>query len=407
MSTALGPPSTVNWDRCQSQALLVAVAGLVFFVAVALARYFVEGPQGAAQLFLSYLVAFNFWLSIPMGCLVLLMIQYLTGGTWGLLLRGVLESGMRTLALLAVLFVPVAASLFFGASSVYPWARPLDTVAHGKALEELRDKAADWLNPSFFLARAAAYFACWLVVAFFLNRRSVAGPDDTNAGRRRIPILSGPGLVLYGVTITLASVDWAMSLEPDWYSTIYPVIYAVGQILTAFAFAVAVLALLARGPLAEVVREQHLRDLGSLLLTFVIFWAYMSFSQFLLIWVGNLPEEIPWYLRRTRGGWGWVAVAVVVLHFVIPFVLLLFRGVKQEGRWLTAVAGWILVARLLDVFWWIEPALPHEGMFPFWLLDLGAVSAVGGVWAWWFVRLLRRGPLLPAGAPVGEGVAHA
>jgi hypothetical protein len=220
-------------------------------------------------------------------------------------------------------------------------------------------------------------------------------------------MLSGPGLVLYGVTITLAAVDWSMSLEPYWYSTIYPVLYAVGQILTAFAFAVVVLTLLARGPLAGVVRPQHLRDLGSLMLTFVMFWAYMSFSQFLLIWVGNLPEEIPWYLRRTRGGWQWVALALALLHFAVPFVLLLLRGVKEDGPWLMAVAGWLLLVRFLDVFWWIEPAYPHDGQYLFWLLDVGAVVGVGGVWVWWFVSLLRRGPLLPPEASFAEGGGHA
>ncbi len=408
MSTALDPPVGADWDRWQRRALAAAAAGAVLFVVVAIVRYFAEGLHSPTQLFLSYLVAFNFWLSVPLGCLVLLMIQYLTGGAWGMLLRGVLQSGSRTLPLLAVLFAPVVVGLFLGAASLYPWARPLDQVAEGKALEELREKAADWLNAPFFLVRAVVYFACWLVVTYLLDRWSdrLAQPGGT-ANRRRLPMLSGPGLVLYGVTITLAAVDWSMSLEPYWYSTIYPVLYAVGQILTAFAFAVVVLTLLARGPLAGVVRPQHLRDLGSLMLTFVMFWAYMSFSQFLLIWVGNLPEEIPWYLRRTRGGWQWVALALALLHFAVPFVLLLLRGVKEDGPWLMAVAGWLLLVRFLDVFWWIEPAYPHDGQYLFWLLDVGAVVGVGGVWVWWFVSLLRRGPLLPPEASFAEGGGHA
>jgi hypothetical protein len=408
VSAALNPPLGTDWDRWQRRALAAAAAGVGLFVAAALVRYFAEGLHSPTQLFLSYLVAFNFWLSVPLGCLVLLMIQYLTGGMWGLLLRGVLQAGTRTLALLAVLFVPVAAGLFLGAASLYPWARPPDQVASGAALEELREKAAEWLNAPFFLCRAAVYFVCWLVVIYFLNRWA-AEPDGAHgpSRKRRLPAVSGPGLVLYGVTITLASIDWSMSLEPNWYSTIYPVLYAVGQILTAFAFAVAVLALLARGPLAGVVRPQHLRDLGSLMLTFVMFWAYMTFSQFLLIWVGNLPEEIPWYLRRTRDGWQWVAVALAVLHFAVPFLLLLLRAVKEDGRWLALTAGWLLLVRFLDVFWWIEPAYPHDGQYLFWLLDVGAVVGVGGVWTWWFLGQLRRGPLLTVGASLTEGGNHA
>jgi hypothetical protein len=312
------------------------------------------------------------------------------------LLRRVLESGTSTLLLLAFLFLPLLAGLFLGHNSLYVWARPPEVLS--AVLQEELHAKADYLNVPFFILRTVAYFACWLLLAYFLNRWSAARERTDTPRLRLLPgRLSGPGLIAYALTITFASVDWVMSLEPAWYSTIYPVLYAVGQILTAFAFAVCVVIFLAlRGPLEGVVRREHLRDLGGLLLAFILFWAYMQLSQFLLIWIGNLPEEIPWYLRRTRGGWQWVALLLVLFHFALPFLLLLFRDVKENGRRLAAVAGGLFVLRFLDVLWWIEPAYPHEGQYLYWLLDIAAVVAVGGVWLWWFLAQLRSRPLLPA-----------
>lgn len=396
MSAALESARQPDWERLQRYALAAAAAGAGLFAVLGLVHYFVEGDCSPLQFFLSYLVAYNFWLSIPLGCLVLLMVQYLTGGAWGVLLRRVLESGTRTLLPLAVLFLPILAGLFQGDRSLYLWARP--PAALPAALQEELHEKADYLNVPFFIARTVAYFACWLLLVYFLNRWSAAREQADEPRLRLLPSrLSGPGLIVYALTITFASVDWVMSLEPTWYSTIYPVLYAVGQILTAFAFAVGVVILLAqRGPLAGVVRPEHLRDLGGLLLAFVLFWAYMAVSQFLLIWVGNLPEEIPWYLRRMRGGWEWLALVLVLLHFALPFLLLLYRDVKENGRALVAVAGGLLVLRFLDVLWWIEPAYPHDGQYLYWLLDVAAVVAVGGVWTWWFLGQLKGRPLLPA-----------
>src|SRR5262249_54611005 len=214
----------------------------------------------------------------------------------------------------------------------------------------------------------------WLTISYFLNKWSAqqdqaADPDLP----RRFRLLSAAGLVLYGLTITFASIDWVMSLEPHWFSTIYPVLFAVGQALEGMAFAVAVLILLAaRPPLSEVIRPAHRRDLGNLLLMFVMFWAYLSFSQFLLIWAENLPEEIPWYLRRVRGGWQWVAVLLILFQFGLPFLLLLSRDVKETPRSLAAVAVLVLGMRFLDVLWWVEAAF-EGGMSFYRLLDVTAL----------------------------------
>jgi len=395
--------SRPDWDRLQLWAVVSIVAGVVLFVALSLVRYFVEGIHDFRQLFISYLVGYIFWLGVPLGGLVLVMMQYLTGGAWAVAMRRVLDAGSRTLWLLLILFLPVAGSLLLGTQSPYTWAWPSTDVP--EELHEALQEKAHYLDVPFFLVRAAVCFVAWLLLVFFLHRWSVAG-------RRLWAVrLSGPGLVVFGITVTVASVDWVMSLEPTWYSTIYSALFAMGEILTALAVSTCVVLLLAGEgePLAGRVRPEVMRDIGSLLLTFVMLWAYMSFSQFLLIWVGNLPEEIPWYLRRSRDGWQWVAICLAVLHFALPLLLLLFRDVKEHRRALLTVAGGLLVIRFVDVLWWIEPAVTHEGDYLFWLLDIAAAVTLGGVWAWGFLALLRKQPLQlfdeTACAPVEENHA--
>jgi hypothetical protein len=323
------------------------------------------------------------------------MIQYLTGGAWGVLLRPVLETAARTLGLLALLFLPVAGSMFLGAESPYPWARPLEQAARGSALDELSEKTR-MLNPPFVLVRAAAYFAVWLVLAHLFRVWSARWRLGDEVAARRLTVLSGPGLILYAVTITFAAMDWIMSLEPFWRSTMFPPIYAIGQVCSGFAFATGTAVVLSSfPPLAGRVTRRHLRDLGGLLLTFVIFWAYFAFSQFMLIWVGNLAEEIPYYLKRMRGGWEWIGISLIVFHFAAPFLLLLMRDVKENRTALLSVALGVLAIRFIDVLWWIEPAFPHEGALPFWLMDVSAAIALGGVWIWWFIDGLKRISLEP------------
>jgi hypothetical protein len=388
----LPPISGPNWNRVEQLSLLAAAAGAVCFVVLAFTP--LAGPHPLTQAAVSYSVAFHFWLAVPLGCLVVLMIHYLTGGSWGVLLRPVLEASARTLWLLALLFLPLAGSLFLGADSPYPWARPLEYVARGEVLEELREKTR-LLNPPFVLARAAIFFAVWLALAYFLRAWSNRWRNGDAAAGQRLPTLSGPGLVLYGVTITFAAADWVMSLEPFWVSTMYPPLYAIGQVTAGLAFATVAAVLLSKyPPLAGRVTPKHLRDLGGLLLTFVMFWAYFAFSQFLLVWAGNLSEEAPYYLKRMRGGWEWVGIALIALHFAVPFLLLLFRDVKDNGTALLAVALGVLVMRFVDALWWVEPAFPHEGS-AYWLLDGSAFVALGGLWVWWFAGRLRRVSLEP------------
>ena len=400
MSTADHPLTRPEWDQARRTALLVAAAGVAAFVVVGFVLWLARGITSPRQFFQSYLVAYNFWLGTGLGSLVLLMVQHVTGGRWGVVIRRVLESGSRTLWLLALLFLPVLFGAWLG--GLYLWAQP-EIVAGN---EDLQWKQR-YLNVPFFFFRAAFYFAVWLVTAFFLNRWSRQQDDDAAFPPRRFRLLSGPGLVLYGFTITFASVDWVMSLNPNWYSTIYPPLFATSQVLNGLAFAITIFVLLAaHRPLSETLDPQLLRDLGNLLLAFVMLWTYMSFCQFLLVWVGNLPEETPWYLLRGRAYWWLVPLALLLFNFAVPFLLLLQRDVKENPGRLARIAVLILLMRFLDIFWWVEPTYSHEGQYFYWLLDLAAWAAVGGVWVWWFLGQLRQRPLLPLHDPGLPAVLH-
>src|ERR1700722_9832093 len=316
--------------------------------AVLLALGLAGAIHDAGGFFRAYLVAFLFWNGVTVGCLALLMLQHLTGGRWSLVIRRILEAGTRTLPLMAVAALPLLA----GMKTLYSWSRPGQT-------DPVIVAKQSYLNPEFFIVRMVVYFAIWFTLAYFLNKWS-RQEDAGGAGLAlwmRMEGLSGIGLVIYGFTVTFASVDWLMSLEPQWYSTIYGLLFMVGQALTAMAFSIGILIWLSdRKPLSQVVRPAQFQDLGSFLLTFVMLWAYLEFSQFLIIWGGNLSDEIPWYLRRMEGVWGHVGLLLVILSFFFPFFLLLFRHVKRRTRSLLIVTLLVLMMRLVDMYWMVLPA---------------------------------------------------
>jgi hypothetical protein len=263
----------------------------------------------------------------------------------------------------------------------------------------LQDKSI-YLNVPFFLVRAAVYFAAWLGLSWCLNRWSL-DQDRTADVRfaRRLQLFSGPGIAVYGLTVTFASVDWVMSLDPHWFSHIFGALWVVGQALAAFAFVIAALVLLSgRKPLADVMRPAIYHDLGKLLLAFVMVWAYFSFSQYLIIWSGNLPEEITWYVDRSHGGWLWMSAALPALHFALPFVLLLSRDLKRDARRLAAVAIGVFAMRFVDVYWVMAPTFEHERFAPHWL-DAVALVGIGGLWIAAFLWQLGSRPLLPLNDP--------
>lgn len=376
--------------RVQRFALIAGVAGLLACL--------VGGAMDAGQFFRSYLFGYLFWWGVAIGCLSILMIHHLTGGFWGLAIRRVLEAGSRTVLLLALLFVP----LLFGMSKVYLWARP-----EVMAADPILKRKELYLNVPFFAGRAAFYFLVWFALSHFLNKWSLeldARPSLRILGRLRG--LAGVGLVLMGLTITFSAIDWAMSLDPHWFSTIYGFLFMVGQALSAMALCIMALSVLGRSePLAAVCRPSVVHDLGKLMLAFVMLWAYMNLSQFLITWSGNLPEEIPWYIQRLDGGWQYLALALVVFHFALPFLLLLSRDLKRNATTLAGVAALVFAMRMIDLFWLVGPNLQGghgehaaHGLSVHWM-DLAALVAVGGIWTSAFARELGRRPLLPVGEP--------
>jgi hypothetical protein len=341
----------------------------------------------------SYLIAFIFWMGITMGSLALLMVQYLSGGAWGLFARRVFEASTRNVLVMLVLFIPIAMNL----PVLYPWARP--EALNDKVIQE---KAA-YLNQTFFYVRAALYFAILFGLSFFLNRWSkeqddtalrAPGPKD---GRMRV--LSGPGIVLYVLTVTFMSVDWIMSLDPHFTSTIFGILTLGGQGLSTFAFTILVLSALAQfKPMSAIAKPDLFHDLGKLMLAFVMLWAYFNVSQLIIIYQGNLPEEIPWYLRRLHGYWLPIAVVVLLGHFVLPFLLLLSRDIKRHSKLLARLAIFVLAMRVVDLVWVIGPIF-REGNTTIHWLDFAMVLGMGGLWmAMFFVNLGGRA-LVPAHDP--------
>ena len=336
----------------------------------------------------AYLWAYVYWLNVALGLTGWLLLQNLAGGRWSIAIIDVLASGARTLPWLALLFLPIAV----GVPSLYRWAQPAEVAA-----SELLQHKEPYLNSSFFLGRAAGYFALWIVLGWLLNRWAVplAQRGDDNA-TRRVQRTGAIGLILVAATVSLAMVDWIMSLEPEWYSTIYGLIYVAGDMLAGMAFAIVLSGWLDRraetsaaySASAPLVRPDQYNDLGNLMLAAVMAWAYMVFSQYLINYSGNTLEEIPWHLRRVRGAWGAVAILLIAFHFALPFVTLLFRGVKREAGRLAVVAALVLVAQVVALLWLVKPAF-GAGAGLCWL-DPFAFAAVGGVWIAIFLRLYRR-----------------
>jgi hypothetical protein len=333
---------------------------------------------------------------LSLGSLGLLMLQHLTGGHWGIMTRRPLESATRVLPVVAVFFLPI---IIFGMKHLYgEW---LNAPSSGEG--RLSDLQQSYLVPNGILgfkARALYYFLIWLALVYIFNRWSKeqdANRED-RALRRRMKMLAGPGIILYVFIMTFAAIDWVMSLSPHWASTIYGFLFVIGQMISSMSLMIAVLVLLARtAPMEGVIQNRHLHDLGKLLLSFVMLWAYFGFSQLLIIWSGNLPEEISFYRTRLYGGWGVVAVLVLIFHFFVPFFALLSRDLKRSAKLLPKVAIWLIFMRLVDLFWLTRPEFTSSAVPG--LMDVAAILALAGIWFAVFARNLKSQPLLPLGDP--------
>ena len=378
-------------DRLQRLGLMAAGAGAV----LCLVGLFLS----PAYFFRAWLVGWVFWMGVALGCQAIFMLHHMTRGAWGLVVRRVLEAASRTLPLLLILFLPLA----FGMRELYEWARPEAVRA-----DAILQHKEPYLNLPFFFIRLILYFLIWYGFGWRLNRMSLRqdhaeDPELT----RRMQLVAAFGIVGYCLAVTFAAVDWLMSLQPHWYSTIYGVYVLGSQGLSALGFLVVfALYLSRREPMAGVLQPRHFHDWGKLLLAFVMLWAYFSFSQLLITWAGNLPEEISFYLARTRGAWVWVSIAIALFHFAVPFVLLLSRDLKRNARTLAAVAVGILVMRWIELLWQVEPAFHERNAAMVWMY-LAAPVTIGGLWLFWFVRELKTRPLLPIHDPyLPEAIAH-
>lgn len=369
--------------RYQRPLILAGIVGL----AISVIGWIFE----PTQFYQSYLMAYMFCLGVTLGCLAVGMMHQLSGGAWGVVLRRPIGAASRVLPLLTLLFIPI----LIGMSHLYPWTHA-DVVARDQSLQNKHL----YLNVPFFLVRTVVYFAVWNTLAYFLNAWSL---EQDRTGDPHIPrkmqLMSAGGLVAYGVTITFASFDWMMSIEPHWFSTIYGLIVLGGQGLAAFAFLLIVIVWLSRRPpLDTVIMPAHLHDISNLTLAFVMLWAYFSFSQYLIIWAGDLPLEIAWYLHRLQTSWWLIGVALMVFHFALPFVLLLSRTIKREADLIVKVAAGILVVRVIDLFWLIAPDFHTAGISISWL-DVLLPIALFTLWLGAFVWQLRGRAILPVHDP--------
>lgn len=378
-------------------------AGVALFVIAAVIAFLVGGP---VQFFRSYLVGFFFVTGLAVGSLVWLMLGHMTGGGWAIMSRRIFEAATRTLPLAALLFLPLVVSLFVHdhGHSLYEWSDP-HAVAADKVLQY---KARYYLNVPFFIVRGVFYFAVWLALAYFMNKWSAQQDASGDPRiRRKMQDVSGPGILLFGLTVTFAAVDWGMSLEPHWFSTIYGLIAMAGWGLSALAFAITVASFLVRHePLDHVYAPLHFHDWGKLLLAMVMLYAYFSFSQFLITWSGNLLEEIPFYLRRLRGGWQYVGLAMILFHFALPFALLLSRSLKRHGSTLRRVALLLLFMRVVDLIFLFAPASQQghdQTTSGIHLTDfvtmIGMTAGLLGIWLYFFFAQLAKRPLVPTGEP--------
>lgn len=370
-----------------TRSMFVGLVGAVASVAAAF--------MAPDSFYSAYLTVYVAALSLSLGCLAIVMLYHLVGGAWGTVIRRIMEAGMMTLPLMAILFLPI----FFNLRRLFDWARPEEVAKDPKLI----DITHTYLYAGGIFWRFLIYFALWVGMAWLLSRWSSQQDYPESEGRStlRFRALSAPGLVIYSLTFSFAIIDWVMSLQARWISTIYGLIFIAGAALAAFSFAVVIEHILGkRKPMSEYLTATEVHDHGKFMLAFVMVWAYFNFSQWLIYWAGNLPEEIPWFLRRINNGWGWVAMLLVLGHFAYPFARLLSRNFKRDSGSLVWLAAWVLFIRVVDIYWHVEPAasLHHDAFHMNWAM-LAVLPGIGGLWMAYFFRNLRSRPMLALYSP--------
>jgi len=376
-------------DKIRSRSMVVGVGGAV----LALIGY-VTAPD---QFFRAYLLAFMLWLGVSLGSLGLLIIIHLTNGRWGLVIRRILEAAAKNFWFMAILFVPLCA----GIPHLYPWA----SAAARSENEGLRWIHDVYLDPTQYIVRGLIYFAIWGGLTYFFTKWSAEQDTEGNRSHSRSGALAGPGALLFGFTVTFSAVDWVMSLSYSWTSTIYGLIFLIGQLLSAISLATIVAVILARyEPMKSILNIDHLHDYGKWMLAFTMVWAYFSFSQWVIMWAGNLPEEIVWYRMRLHGGWQYFSLFVALFTFVFPFIRLLSAQLKKDKSTLVTTACWLFIMRYFDLYWQVMPNFENKAGFYFHWLNLVVPVSMGGFWLALFFRNPQVRGLLPLYAPLTTSV---
>ena len=380
-------------DGVRSKALVVGIVGLVATVL----GFFVAGPD---VFWRGYLVGWIYWLGVALGLFLIMMINYLASGRYGIQMRRFQEAATRTIPVMGLIGLPI---LFAGGlQHLYHW------TTTDPASDPLLAAKVAYLNVPFFNARYVVYFVIWTVFAFVMSRLShrhdETGDEKT---QEKLQKLSAAGLVTFVLVATFASIDWLMSTDHHWYSSLYGPQLLLWQAISAVAFSIILLVFLwQREPFKHIVKPTHFHDWGKLMLAFTMVWGYFSISQFLIIWSGNLPEEVTWYIVRNTGGWKTYTVALVVFAFFLPFAILLSQDIKFKPKVLMRVAMLVLVVRWFDYYWQVAPNL-HPSGFTLSPFDFGPWIAIGGFWVWLMLGNVRGKAALPVNDPViQEAWAH-
>ena len=426
----------IDVSPVRTAALAALVIGSVAFIVLAYLNISTSDGYGLRDIFMSYTVGFVFWASLPFGALSMTLIAFLTSASWGVVLRRCFHAATRTMPVVAVLFIPVAASVFIAEGKQSPfwwsdqsWVTPtgemnsdpafqaavkkmtdnkvkqdvaeiaVEKGLRPEAIEENQHKIHDFLNPVFFTVRGLLYFSIIGGLIFIVNKWARrAEDDDQQDGKDKLRAIAGPGIIVWTLVMTMMGTDWVMSVEPTWASSMFPIVYGMNMFLTTFAFSIFVFYSLNAGntEVLTIVKDKFRIDIGSLLLALTMVWAYASFSQYMLIWAGNLPEEITYYRKRGDHGWEYLAYFLMAFHWLIPFVVLLFREVKTNPKSMRILSGMLIVVCMADVIWWILPAVEREHGTLHVPMAIAAIVAVGGIWGVAFARELGKRPILPA-----------
>jgi len=388
--------TTIDNKNFAAPAVLTEIRTIALFAGlVGAAGLVIAGFLNFQEFLRGYLVAYVYVLGLSLGGLALLMTGHLTGGNWWMLGRRIFEAAGRCIPLLAILFLPI----LLGAKQLYAW------MTLNPATDKILSEKVWWLNYHSWIIRAIIYFIIWIGLSISLTR--ISWQQDESASPaiwRTLKTISGIGILLWAWSLTGAVVDWGMSLDPHWYSTIYGMIFMIGEALSMMAFTIIILSALSKySPMDEVVRPDRLHDVGKLLLAFTMVWAYFSYSQWIIIWMGNLPDEISWYLHRIKSGWGYVALLLILVQFALPFALLLSRDLKRHPKKLIPIALIVILGRWIDLYWYFVPnSLPGQNppSLHFHWSYIFAMIGLGGIWVAAFCTFLGKRPLLVRNEPM-------